>query len=240
MNEQHPVPVEPQAWPPATSTSTTPVTWAGMKERAPSTIAVLVGLLAVFWLIGHFAAGGHGHFDWDAASAAATAYGTLALAFVTSQLVAQTRTDASGTRDLARLAAQDQWARSRAEQREKIERVATSVQEVRDAAIVLRAVRGVAAATPRGNAIEESAFNVAISRLKVAITLSGHPVNDFGSADLLSRTTAEKSDELNAEGQGQAALYEVEALLGAFDRETEDGRPQYRTALARAWPAPLD
>ncbi len=194
-------------------------------EHTPTVIAVLGGLVFFFWLIGHLAGGGHGHFDWDAAAATATAYGTLALALATWRLVVLTSAETSGTLRLARLAAQDQWARSRAAQRAKIERVAGAVQEVRDAAIVLRAVRSVAAANPRGNAIEESQFNVAISRLKVAISLSGHPVNDFGSAELLSRTTAEKSDELNAEGQGEAALLEIEALLETFDQVTDREKP---------------
>jgi hypothetical protein len=55
-------------------------------------LGVVAGGLFVSWIIGHFAAGSHG-FDWNAATAAATAYGTLALGAATGWLGWQARTE---------------------------------------------------------------------------------------------------------------------------------------------------
>jgi hypothetical protein len=73
-------------------------------------LLVALGLVAAFWLVGHLAATGTSTFDWNAAAAAATAYGTLALALATGGLVASTREDVSGTLKLARLAERERDA----------------------------------------------------------------------------------------------------------------------------------
>src|SRR5262249_12449485 len=91
---------------------------AGMKEsskrRARFWPYAIVGLVVVSGVIGWLAADGE-NFDWIAATAAATAYGTLALAGVTwslvkrtEQLVVNAAQDASDTRKLAKIAAREQ------------------------------------------------------------------------------------------------------------------------------------
>src|SRR2546423_1768981 len=55
---------------------------SGERNRVPlrGPVAVVAGLVVSFWVVGYPAATGRGDFDWNAATAAATAYGTLALA----------------------------------------------------------------------------------------------------------------------------------------------------------------
>jgi hypothetical protein len=106
-----------------------------LKRVSPAGGAIAVGIAPAFWVVGYLAGGRHG-FDWNAAAAAATAYGTFALALVTRRLVVFTSDETSATLQLARLAEQDQWDRTRSAERTKVERVVAAVQEVADAAIV--------------------------------------------------------------------------------------------------------
>ena len=115
------------------------------------------------------------------ATAAATAYGTLALALVTWRLVNLTSKETAGTLQLAALAAQDQWEHKRSDERAKVERVAAAVQQVRDWAIAIRSNIGHA-----------SSFDAAVSQLETAIMMSGH-ADDVKSAELLTRTRAKAS-----------------------------------------------
>jgi hypothetical protein len=72
-------------------------------------VAIVPVSVAMGWL-----SRSHGHwFDWGVAVGTATAYGTVALAFVTWRLVSSTREDAAGTLRLAKLAEQDQEVRIR-------------------------------------------------------------------------------------------------------------------------------
>jgi hypothetical protein len=192
-----------------------PIVDAGRKRIKPSPLlptTTVVGLVVVFWLVGHLAARGHAlaAFDWLAAVGAATAYGTLALALVTWTLVAQTRADASGTLELARLAEREQEARDRALRRERIERIVDAVDQLVDAAIA-------AEANPN---IEVSGYRAAASRLRTAIAVSGLPVEKLPSTELLLRTPRE-----SVEAQAEASTkYELAPLLEALDREDVEPR----------------
>jgi hypothetical protein len=177
------------------------------KLSSSAVISVFAGF-DVTWLVGHFAAAGFGDwnaFDWLAAVGAATAYGTLALALVTWTLVAQTRADASGTLELARLAEREQEARDRALRRERIERVVDAVNQLVDGAIT-------AMANPNVGGVM---YQTALSRLRTAIAISGLPIEKLTSTEFLLRTGRE-----SVEAQAAAATeFELAPLLEALDRE---------------------
>jgi hypothetical protein len=83
-----------------------------MRAALAVVLVTSVGLVAC-GLVGWLSRATGESFNWEVASATATAYGTLALAFVTWRLVASTRADAAGTLRVARLAEQDAEARLR-------------------------------------------------------------------------------------------------------------------------------
>jgi hypothetical protein len=179
----------------------------GTTRLLPS--ALVAGLVVAFWLVGHFAAGGKpsdwDSFDWAAATGAATAYGTLALALVTWRLVVLTRADASGTLELARLAEREQEERARSVRRERILRIVDAVNQLVEAAILAGEIPGqLHTAVPNAQA-----------RLRTAIALSGLPIGELGSTDLLLRTPYEKVKD-----QAQSATLEIQALLSAIDSVT--------------------
>jgi hypothetical protein len=182
----------------------------------PLSVAAVVGLVLVSWLVGHLAATGALRWDWDAfdwvaATAAATAYGTLALALVTLRLVAFTSGETSATRQLAEQGAQAQWMGSRAEERARIQSVLAAVQEITDYAIATKAFPG-----------QASSFEAAKSHLSTAIAFSGH-APDLGQADLLTRPERTPDE---ARRQADAARAEIAALLDRFDETTRAGPPQ--------------
>jgi hypothetical protein len=187
--------------PTATDETTSSRTRRWDDRISPGPVLVVAGLVVSFWLVGHLAAPGPTSdwdaFDWGAATAAATAYGTLALALVTWRLVALTRADASGTLELARLAEREQDERRRSLERERIERLVDAVNRLVDAAIIAERVPSQGAAVP-----------VAQARLRTEITISGMPIEKLGSTELLTRTP-----QVSVEAQGQSATFELAALL---------------------------
>jgi hypothetical protein len=174
-------------------------------------VAVVAGLIASFWVVGYLAASGRGNFDWIAATAAATGYGTLALALVTWQLVALTRADASGTLELARLAEREQEARDRSLRRERIERVLDAVNQLVDAAITAEANPNV------GNPV----YRAAQARLRTAIAVSAVPIEKLGSTEMLLRVPLDVVQNQAA----SATQYEIAPLLAAIDQEPPKSLP---------------
>lgn len=82
-------------------------------RSAAFALAVIVTAVLVGILFGHLAAHKNDPFDWNVASAAATAFATIALAGGTFVLAFTALEDAGASSRLASLARDDQWARDR-------------------------------------------------------------------------------------------------------------------------------
>ncbi len=86
---------------------------SSVRYFALSTVALLVATVLAGWIVGHFATGKAGSFNWDSGAIAATAFATISLACATLVLAYMALDSAATSRDLAYQGAMEQWRRDR-------------------------------------------------------------------------------------------------------------------------------